>query len=257
MASLWPNETSQQATAAAASSLAPVDTAVPSTKTVLDLKDVAQDPKQYSWFNFRPNLDKLILAGAPETEHIALLWYTVPDGKVGLHYHSRTESVYVINGTQTDAEGTYPTGTVYFNPPGSGHQITDSSGFFILAYASPPDFKSTDKIGAYTPVMIDTTSKALLTTYAFEERGPGVRTYGVPLDTTGGMTATLLALEGANATFAYDGNYVLVLSGQCKIDTRELGEQSLVVTKTTSPERFGLEAVAGTCLALGVAFVQG
>ncbi|HTV22992.1 MAG TPA: cupin domain-containing protein, partial [Polyangiaceae bacterium] len=96
-------------------------------KTVLDLVDVKSNPENYEWFDFRPNVKKLILSGAAETEHVAILWYTVVDGSVGLHLHSKTESVYVIDGTQTDAKGVYPTGTVYFNPPGSGHAISDSS----------------------------------------------------------------------------------------------------------------------------------
>jgi hypothetical protein len=74
--------------------------------TVLDLDDVKNNPTSYEWFDFKPNIQKLILAGAPETEHIAILWYTVTDGGVALHYHSKTESVYVIEGTQTDAKGT-------------------------------------------------------------------------------------------------------------------------------------------------------
>src|SRR5262245_637894 len=52
-------------------------------KTVLDLGDVTDDPGGYGWFDFRPNVQKLILSGAAETEHIAILWYTVPDGSVG------------------------------------------------------------------------------------------------------------------------------------------------------------------------------
>jgi len=83
----------------------------------LDLADVKTNPGAYEWFDFRPNVLKLILAGAAETEHIAILWYTLTDGAVGLHYHSMTESVYVIDGTQTDGKGSYPTGSVYFNPP--------------------------------------------------------------------------------------------------------------------------------------------
>jgi hypothetical protein len=229
--------------------------AQPSTKTALDLRDVVQNPKQYSWFNFKPNLEKLILAGAPETEHIALLWYTVPDGKVGLHYHSKTESVYVVSGTQTDAKGVYPTGTVYFNPPGSGHQIKDSTGFFILAYASPPDFKSTEAIGEYEPVKIDTNAKDFLGAHAFVDAVPGVKTFVVPLEATGGMTSTFAALEGAGASFAYDGNYVLVLRGKCNVDGQVLAEQSLVVTKAIETERFLLASEGSdSCLAMGISF---
>ncbi|MET0410485.1 MAG: hypothetical protein ABW217_04290, partial [Polyangiaceae bacterium] len=82
-------------------------------KTVLALSELTASPEGYDWFDFRPNVQKLILAGDEASEHVAILWYTVTDGMVGLHYHSKTESVYVIDGTQTDAKGVYPTGTVY------------------------------------------------------------------------------------------------------------------------------------------------
>ena len=104
-----------------------------SAETVLDVDDVKTNPDPYDWFDFKPNVKKLILAGAPETQHVAILWYTITEGAVGLHYHAKTESVFVIDGTQTDGKGVYPTGTVYFNPPGSGHEIMHSSGFFLLA----------------------------------------------------------------------------------------------------------------------------
>src|SRR6187399_34304 len=52
--------------------------------TVLDLADVTTNPSGHAWFDFRPNLKKLILSGAPESQHVALLWYTVTDGSVGL-----------------------------------------------------------------------------------------------------------------------------------------------------------------------------
>ena len=100
------------------------------TETVLDLDDVTTNPGgPYDWFDFKPNVKKLILAGAPETQHVAILWYTITEGAVGLHYHAKTESVFVIDGTQTDAKGVYPTGTVYFNPPGSGHEIMHTRDF--------------------------------------------------------------------------------------------------------------------------------
>src|SRR5688572_19001577 len=67
----------------------------PSTKTRLDLADLESNPDGYAWFDFRPNVMKLILSGAAETEHVAILWYTVTDGSVGMHYHAKTESVFV------------------------------------------------------------------------------------------------------------------------------------------------------------------
>ena len=224
------------------------------TSTVLDLGDVKTSPETYTWFDFKPNVKKLILAGDANTQHIAILWYTVIDGGVGLHYHSKTESVYVIDGTQTDAKGVYADGTVYFNPPGSGHQITDSSGFFLLAYAAPPDFVNTSLIEAYEPIRIDTTAADLTTTLAFAEQKAGVRSYAVPLVATGGLAAVLVETTSLDA-YTYSGNYLLVLNGSCDINGVSLSQGKLVVAKALAPQAYHLSATTGsTCLAMGVSF---
>jgi hypothetical protein len=222
--------------------------------TVLSVDDVAATPEPYAWFDFRPNVKKLILAGAAETQHIAILWYTVTDGGVGLHYHSKTESVYVIDGTQTDAKGVYGDGAVYFNPPGSGHQITDSSGFFLLAYAAPPDFASTNLIEEYTPVRIDTTDANLTTTYTFEQPATGVKTYAVPLVAEGGLSAELIETTSAEP-LAFVVNYLLVLKGSCDIEGETMAKGMLVVAKAIEPQPYRITATAGaTCLVMGVSF---
>ena len=72
---------------------------------VLDLSAMVANPppvklnetiacEQSVWCEFRPNLNKYILSGAADTEHISILWYPITDGSVGLHYHSKAESVY-------------------------------------------------------------------------------------------------------------------------------------------------------------------
>lgn len=223
--------------------------------TVLDLDDVKTNPTPYAWFDFKPNVKKLILAGAPETQHVAILWYTTQDGGVGLHYHAKTESVYVIDGTQTDGKGTYPTGTVYFNPPGSGHQVTGSTGFFLLAYAAPPDFMSTGLIQDYTPVRLDTTAADLTTAQAFQDTGrEGVRAFSPPLDDSGGLSATFLDIA-ASGTYVYTGNYLLVLRGSCAIEGLTLAPKRLVVGNGIIPQAYTIAAPAGAgCLALGVSF---
>jgi hypothetical protein len=219
-----------------------------------DLDDIKTNPEQYDWFDFRPNIKKLILAGVAESQHIAILWYTVTDGGVALHYHAETESVYVIDGTQTDAKGSYPTGSVYFNPPGSGHQVTDSTGFFVLSYAAPPDFASTDLIGEYEPVRIDTTDPDLTGTYPFVEQKAGVKTFAVPLDSEGGLSAEFVETSSADG-YAFTGNYLLVLKGSCDIEGLGFGEQKLIVTKTVEPQPLDVAATKGnTCLAMGVSF---
>lgn len=225
---------------------------------VIDVNDVKTNPGDYEgadgWFEFRPNLQKLILAGEEQTEHIAILWYTVTDGAVGLHLHSQTESVYVIDGTQTDAKGTYTDGTVYFNPPGSGHQISDSSGFFILAYAAPPNFVDTDLIEEYTPITIDTTDPDLTTEYEFVELSEGLSTYTVPLDDQGGMSAELIETSSTDV-YTFDGNYVLVLEGTCEIQGIAHGPGMLIVAKTIATQTYEISAsTVDTCLAMGISF---
>jgi hypothetical protein len=225
-----------------------------STETVLDLNDVKTNPGPYEWFDFKPNVKKLILAGVPETQHVAILWYTITEGAVGLHYHAKTESVFVIDGTQTDAKGVYPTGTVYFNPPGSGHEIMHSSGFFLLAYAAPPDFANTSLIGEYTPIRIDTSAADLTTAYPFVESTPGVRAFSPALDSNGGMTAAFIDITSAG-DYVYQGNYLLVLEGSCDIEGVTIAKDKLVVGKTVTPRSYRVAASSGsTCLAMGVSF---
>lgn len=214
----------------------------------LDLDEVSAHPERYSWFDFRPDVKKLILAGAAEREHIAILWYPAADGGVGLHHHAKTEAVYVIAGAQADQHGEYPAGTVYFNPPGSQHRVTRSSGFFLLAYAAPPDFSHTEATQAYAPVRVDLTRAALVHELAFESRGAGVSVHTLPLAADGGMRAELIALA-AGGSHVYRGNYVLVLRGECAVGGRPCANRQLVV----SEEALTLAAAAsGECLLLGV-----
>jgi ChrR Cupin-like domain len=222
--------------------------------TVLDLSEVKTSPGDYEWFDFRPNVQKLILAGTAESKHIAILWYTVEDGAVGLHYHGKTESVYVIDGTQTDAKGVYETGTVYFNPPGSGHEVSDSTGFFLLSYAAPPDFAATDLIEEYTPIRVDTEAPELLSDYPFEEQAEGAGVFSVPLDTAGGLAAELIHVSSSES-YELEANYLLVLEGSCEIEGESFAEDWLVVAKSVEGERYRVAAGDDEeCLALGVTF---
>lgn len=222
--------------------------------TVLNLADVKSHPSHYEWFDFKPNVRKLILAGAPEAQHVAILWYTVEHGAVGLHYHAKTESVYVIGGSQTDGKGTYRERTVYFNPPGSGHQISESSGFFLLAYAAPPDFKNTDRIGQYEPVRIDLNAAALAKNYPFKQAQAGVRTFTVPLVAEGGMRAHLIETASPKA-YSYSGNYLLVLDGKCAVNGMNYAKDTLLVQKKIAPSTYAVTAPSGaSCLSLGVSF---
>lgn len=225
-----------------------------SNSTIVNLNDLTANPNNYEFFTFRPNLQKLILSGAADTKHISILWYTVSDGSVGLHYHSMTESVYTIDGTQTDAKGVYPTGSLYFNPPGSGHQISNSTGFFILAYAAPPDFTHTNLIKDYTPIQINTAAPDLETRYPFKAVQAGVSVYSIPLDPQGGMSSKFVQTTSSQG-YEYIGNYLLVLKGSCSIDGTTFGEKMLVVAKTIETQSYKISAAQDqSCLALGLSF---
>ncbi|MGC1215856.1 MAG: cupin domain-containing protein [Phormidesmis sp.] len=223
---------------------------------IVSLNDLTANPTSYDFFSFRPNLEKLILSGAADTEHISILWYTTPDGSVGRHYHSMTEAVYTIDGTQRDAKGIYPTGSLYFNPPRGGHEIFDSTGFFLLAYASPPDFASTNLIEDYTPVQINTAAADLESLYPFEIQKDGLATYPIPLNPQGGMRSQLVAMASSQS-YQYQGNYLLVLKGNCEINGITFRERMLVVAKTTEPQSYDVStSTSNSCLVLGLSFLS-
>lgn len=225
-----------------------------SSATVLDLEHLKSHPTAYAWVDFRPNVKKLVLAGSEQREHVAILWYTAKHGAVARHYHAQTESIYVLEGTQADEKGVYRPGTLCFNPPGSAHSIRESTGFFILAYASAPDFVSGVAAHEYTPVTIDTTAADFVLAYPFVEAKAGVRVFEPDLGRTGGMSAQLMEIAASEGYF-FEGNYLLVLQGSCHIEGRMLGPNTLLVTKTIEPRACHLTASkSGSCLALSIAF---
>jgi len=226
------------------------------SSTVINLADLTANPESYDFFTFRPNLEKLILAGKADTQHISILWYTVLNGQVESHYHDKTESVYVIKGTQTDNKGTYPTDSLYFNPPGSSHKISNSSGFFILAYASPPDFANTNDIADYTPVYINTAVPNLEESYPFTEVQNGVLRYDIPLVPEGGMSALFIKITSPES-YQYTGNYLLVITGSCTIDGIAHDEKLLIVSKSIEPQSYQIKTTEGhSCLCLGLSFTN-
>ena len=110
---------------------------------------------------------------------------------------------------------------------------------------------STDKIGEYTPVRIDTTADGEL---AFEEKSKGVSVFAPPLEDAGGMSAVFLQVTTTKA-YAFTGNYLLVLEGSCVIQGVSYAVGMLVVGKDVAPRAYSVAAAAkGSCLALGVSF---
>ncbi|MEO0409191.1 MAG: cupin domain-containing protein, partial [Cyanobacteria bacterium P01_A01_bin.135] len=174
--------------------------------------------------------------------------------RIGLHYHAMTEAVYVIEGQQRDEKGCYPTGSLYFNPPGSGHAISESRGFFLLAYAAPPDFANTERIRSYRPVQFNAAILRDELSHPFEAVRAGVKIYCVPLQSGGGMGGQLIK-SASPEHYHYTGHCLLVLEGICRINGTTFRAGMLAVAASTESQTYAISAGDDSaCLLLGLAF---
>ena len=221
----------------------------------LDLNDLIRNPDGYAWIDFKPNLKKHLLYGTADTRHISVLWYTARDVPLPLHYHAKTEAVFVIDGVQRDACGTYPTGVFYFNQPGSGHAIDASTGFFLLAYASPPDFENTALIQERPPIRMDTADFNQESALPFQMEPDGVESYPVPLDPSGGMTATVLKLPPRTER-RQRASCLLVLNGRCSVDRETLDTYMMKIAEGSETQEVRISTNrCQSCTLVALSFV--
>ncbi|HEY6880692.1 MAG TPA: cupin domain-containing protein [Polyangiales bacterium] len=218
--------------------------------TVIELATLRSDPARCAWQPFKPGVKKLILSGTPDAKHVSLLWYGF-DGQPGLvpfHHHDQTESIFVIEGAQSDAKARYEKGSFYFNPPRSGHHVFDSAGLFLLSYASPPVFQRSAEVPPYENLTIGPDYRQLeLTRYKDGSAGRPL-----PLAVDGGMHASFLRPSSEGMTL--EANVLLVLQGACVIDGAPLAADTLVVARDTAPTRYRIAPGARDCLLFRMAF---
>lgn len=93
------------------------------------------------WAPLRDGVEILNLAGDPSSgATVALLRYQ-PGARIPAHRHPGFEVIYVVSGSQSDERGTYPTGTLIVNPPGTGHQVFSEEGCVVLiVWQRPVEF---------------------------------------------------------------------------------------------------------------------
>ncbi|WP_095590600.1 cupin domain-containing protein [Actibacterium ureilyticum] len=75
-----------------------------------------------------------LLDGAPA---IAVLRYA-PGARVPLHEHPGAEMILVLEGSQSDENGTYRRGDLVINPPGSRHSVWSDTGCVVLLHWAKP-----------------------------------------------------------------------------------------------------------------------
>lgn len=84
---------------------------------------------------FRDGVDICrLVTGEPE---VALLRYQ-PGASVPRHIHRGLETVLVLDGAQSDENGTYEAGSLAVNPVGSVHSVASENGCVVLIQWTRP-----------------------------------------------------------------------------------------------------------------------
>ncbi|MFK7871201.1 MAG: cupin domain-containing protein [Roseobacter sp.] len=99
---------------------------------MIDPLCIADLPRQFADLPFEPFRDGVdihyIKKGTPA---VALLRYA-PGARVPLHRHLGLETIFVLEGAQSDKRGTYPKGSFVLNPAGSTHSVWSDEGCVVL-----------------------------------------------------------------------------------------------------------------------------
>lgn len=61
-----------------------------------------------------------------------------PGAGVPLHRHAGYETIFVLDGSQSDASGLYPKGSTVVNPPGTIHEVSSAEGCVVLIVWEKP-----------------------------------------------------------------------------------------------------------------------
>lgn len=218
--------------------------------TVIALADLRRNTAGYDWFQFKPGVKKLLLSGTPDSRHVSVLWYddAAEPGAVPLHHHHKTESIFVIDGAQSDPKGRYEAGSFYFNPPGSAHHVFESAGLFLLSYAAPPDFSAPPASGPYDHVVVGADYERL----AFSPGPDRSLSHPLPVCGGGGMTSRFVKPHAEGVVLT--ANVLLLLRGSCDIAGEALAADTLLVTRRTDPAAYAVTSPSHDCLLFELAF---
>lgn len=89
----------------------------------------------YSFETFRKGVEICTLHEGEST--LALLKYA-PGANVPRHLHQGLETVFVLQGSQSDEHGTYEKGCCVLNPAGYEHTVASEEGCVVLIHWDKP-----------------------------------------------------------------------------------------------------------------------
>ncbi|MEM1400584.1 MAG: cupin domain-containing protein [Pseudomonadota bacterium] len=83
----------------------------------------------FSFETFRDGVDICWIRRADPS--VALLRYA-PGSRVPRHLHTGLETIFILQGSQSDESGTYAAGSVVLNPAGSIHSVWSDQGCVLM-----------------------------------------------------------------------------------------------------------------------------
>ena len=90
------------------------------------------------WEAFRDGVEIYFLYKSSDLGASAALLRYQAGAKVPYHSHSGYGHIFVLSGSQSDANGTYTKGSVIINPPNTTHQVSSEEGCVVLIVWEKP-----------------------------------------------------------------------------------------------------------------------
>ncbi len=106
-----------------------------------NLHTIADWQVKIPWQPFRDGVEIHYLyqsRDSKESQASAALLRYQPGATVPAHIHTGYEHVLVLDGSQSDANGTHKQGSLVINPPGSQHDIVSHDGCIVLIVWEKP-----------------------------------------------------------------------------------------------------------------------
>jgi anti-sigma factor ChrR (cupin superfamily) len=102
-----------------------------------DLLALAKNP-DFRWEPMRPGIEMHWLYGDPRSGPSAAVLRYAPGAQLPHHEHTGHEHIFVLEGSQVDARGTYAAPCFVVNPPGTGHDVHSPDGCLVLVIWERP-----------------------------------------------------------------------------------------------------------------------